>query len=229
MPKFEFKFKPSYYTTSGAETLARKDIKALRSEYTRMRDVAQKRVQRLQKDWDWTVTGKQSYTLETDEGIVTKMGFPKLSEISMEDLPKAFQELASFVKAGRSTISGQKSAQKKTMDTINKALGAGDEEDEDGEPVEKGEKPLNKKNYQRFIRIMNETRRLKISSIYGSDKILQLADSTLSLSKKDFNKVLDHLGNFLENVGTVQADMETYREKHNGKFNMDKFIKSAGW
>ena len=229
MSRFEFKFKPSYYTTSGAETLARKDIKSMRSEYTRMRDVAQKRVQRLQKDWDWTVSGKQSYKLETKEGTVIKMGFPKLSEIKPEDLPKAFQELASFVKAGRSTISGQKSAQAKTMNTINKALGAGDEEDEDGEPVEKGEKPLNNKNYQRFIRIMNETRRLKISSLYGSDKILQLADSTLSLNKKEFDKVLDHLGKFLDNVGTVQADIEKYRAKHRGKFSMDKFIKSAGW
>lgn len=226
MAKFEFQFKPSYYTTSGAETLQRKDLSAMRKEYTRMRDVAQKRVQRLQKEWDWTVSGQQSYQIETDEGVVTKQGFPKLSEISPENLPKAFQELASFVKAGRSTISGQKSAQTKTMNTINKALGAGDEEDEEDTQTEK---PLNKKNYQRFIRIMNETRRLKISSIYGSDKILQLADSTLSLSKDDFNKVLDHLGNFLDNVETVQADMEEYREKHSGKFNMDEFIKSAGW
>ena len=225
MAKFEFQFKPSYYTTSGAETLQRKDISAMRKEYTRMRDVAQKRVQRLQKEYDWTVSGKQSYQIETDKGTVTKQGFPKLSEIKPEDLPKAFQELASFVKAGRSTISGQKSAQKKTMNTINRALGADDEDEEDTQT----EKPLNKKNYQRFIRIMNETRRLKISSIYGSDKILQLADSTLSLSKDDFNKVLDHLGNFLDNVETVQADMEEYREKHRGKFNMDKFIKSAGW
>lgn len=226
MAKFEFKFKPSYYTTSGAETLQRKDLSAMRKEYTRMRDVAQKRVQRLQREYDWTSSGKQSYQIETKEGLVTKQGFPKLSEINPEDLPKAFQELASFVKAGRSTISGQKSAQQKTMDTINKALGAGGEdEDEDTQT----EKPLNKTNYQRFIRIMNETRRLKISSIYGSDKILQLADSTLSLSKDDFNKVLDNLGNFLDNVDTVQADMEEYREKHRGKFNMDKFIKSAGW
>ena len=223
MAKFEFKFKPSYYTTSGAETLQRKDLSAMRKEYTRMRDVAQKRVQRLQKEYDWTVSGKQSYQIETDKGTVIKQGFPKLSEISAEDLPKAFQELASFVKAGRSTISGQKSAQEKTMSTINKALGVGEE---DEEPVEK---PLNKKNYQRFIRIMNETRRLKISSIYGSDKILQLADSTLSLSKSDFNKVLDNLGSFLDNVATVQADIEEYREAHRGKFNMDKFIESVGW
>lgn len=228
MAKFEFKFKPSYYTTSGAETLARKDIKALRSEYTRMRDAAQKRVQRLQRDYDWTTSGKQSYQIETSEGVVTKQGFPKLSEILPEDLPKAFQQLSSFMKWSGSTITGQKRMQEKTMETINRAIG-GEEEDEDGEPSERGDKPLNKKNYQRFIQIMNETRRLKISSIYGSDKILQLADSTLSLSKSDFNKVLDNLGNFLDHADTVSSEISAYRVEHGGAFNMEDFIDQTGW
>lgn len=228
MAKFEFKFKPSYYTTSGAETLARKDIKALQSEYTRMRDVAQKRVQRLQKDYDWTTSGKQSYKLETDEGTVTKMGFPKLSEIRPEDLPKAFRELASFVKWSGSTRTGQQRMQEKTTATLNKAIGT-DDEKKKMEDIPEDERPVNKANYQRIIQVMNETRRLKISTLYGSDTIREMVDRTLSLSKDDFDTVLDHLGSFLDHATTVDKEMDAYRAIHEGEFDMQDFIEQMGW
>ena len=228
MAKFEFKFKPSYYTTSGAETLQRKDLSAMRKEYTRMRDVAQKRVQRLQKDYDWTTSGKQSYKLETDEGTVTKMGFPKLSEIRPEDLPKAFRELASFVKWSGSTRTGQQRMQEKTTATLNKAIGT-DDEKKKMEDIPEDERPVNKANYQRIIQVMNETRRLKISTLYGSDTIKDFVDKTLSLSKDDFDKVLDNLGKFLDHTATIDAEIEVYRDKHNGEFDMDDFLDKVGW
>jgi len=228
MAKFEFKFKPSYYTTSGAETLQRKDLSAMRKEYTRMRDVAQKRVQRLQKDYDWTTSGKQSYKLETAEGTVTKMGFPKLSEISPENLPKAFRELASFVKWSGSTRTGQQSMQEKTTATLNKAIGTKDEKKK-MEDIPEDERPVNKANYQRIIQVMNETRRLKISSIYGSDTIKDFVDKTLSLSKDDFDKVLDNMSKFLDHTATVDADIEAYRGEHEGEFDMDDFLEKVGW
>ena len=228
MAKFEFKFKPSYYTTSGAETLSRKDMKAMRSEYTRMRDVAQKRIQRLQKDYDWTSSGKRSYKIETDKGTVTKMGFPKLSEIRKEDLPKAFQELASFVKWSGSTRTGQQRMQEKTTNTLNKAIGT-DDEKKKMEDIPEEDRPVNKRNYQRIIQIMNETRRLKISSLYGSDTIADFVNKTLSLSKDDFDKVLDNLANFLDHADTIDADIEAYRGDHEGEFDMDDFLNEVGW
>lgn len=223
-PSFEFKFKPSYYTTHGAETLARKDMKAFRNEYTRMRDVAQKRVQRLQKDYDWTTSGKQSYQLETKDGTVTKMGFPKLSEIRPEDLPKAFRELASFVKYSGSTRTGQQSMQEKTTATLNKAIGT----DEEKKKME-DERPVNKANYMRIIQVMNETRRLKINSIYGSDTIADFVNKTLSLSKDDFDRVLDNLDKFLSHTDTIDADIEFYRNEHDGEIDMDDFLEKVGW
>lgn len=227
-PTFEFKFKPSYYTTHGAETLARKDMKAFRNEYTRMRDVAQKRIQRLQKDYDWTTSGKQSYQLETKEGTVTKMGFPKLSEIRPEDLPKAFRELASFVKYSGSTRTGQQSMQEKTTATLNKAIGT-DEEKKKMEDIPEDERPVNKANYMRIIQVMNETRRLKINSIYGSDTIADFVNKTLSLSKDDFDKVLDNLDKFLSHTDTIDADIEFYRNEHDGEIDMDDFLEKVGW
>lgn len=227
-PSFEFKFKSSYYTTHGAETLARKDMKAFRNEYTRMRDVAQKRVQRLQKDYDWTTSGKQSYKLETKEGTVTKMGFPKLSEIRPEDLPKAFRELASFVKYSGSTRTGQQSMQEKTTATLNKAIGT-DEEKKKMEDIPEDERPVNKANYMRIIQVMNETRRLKINSIYGSDTIADFVNKTLSLSKDDFDRVLDNMDKFLSHTDTIDADIEFYRNEHDGEIDMDDFLEKVGW
>jgi len=228
MAKFEFKFKPSYYTTQGAETLQRKDLSAMRKEYTRMRDVAQKRVQRLQKDYDWTASGKQSYKIETADGEVTKQGFPKLSEIRPEDLPKAFQELASFVKWSGSTITGQQRMQEKTTSTLNKAIGTGDEKKK-MEDIPEDERPVNNRNFQRIIQVMNETRRLKISSLYGSDTIADFVNKTLSLNKDEFDKVLDNLGSFLDHADTADAEIESYRDKHDGGFDMDDFLEKTGW
>lgn len=230
--RFEFKFKPQYYTTDGAKTLQRKDIKALRAEYTRMRDVAQKRVARLQKEYDWTQSAKQSYMIKTPEGTIIKQGFPKLAEINPEDLPKAFQELASFVKFGGSTITGQKSMQEKTMATLNKNIegtkGAEISEDEE-EPQDDKEGAVNKGNYSRVISILNETRRLKISKLYGSDTVVELANATLSLTKRQFNKMLDDLQLYLDHAHEVQAEIEVYRSEHNNHMYMNDFKKKTGW
>ena len=207
---FEFKFKPSYYTTHGAETLSRKDISELRKEYTRMRDVAQKRIKRLGEEYQWTTSGKQSYEIENEKGEkVTKLGFPKLSEIRAEDLPKAFKDLASFVKWGGSTVSGQRAIQRKTQETLSKAVG------------EKG--AVNSSNYKRVIQILNEARKMKL--IYGSDKIVDLANSTMELSQKSFNQVLDHLGTFLEHSEEVEEVFEEYGEP----VDMEEFIQEIGW
>ena len=195
---FEFKFKPHYYTTQGAETLARKDMKALRSEYTRMRDVAQKRIQRLGEEYQWTSSFQSN-----------KGGIPKLSEIDPRDLGKAFKELASFVKWGGSTVSGQRSIQRKTQETLSKAVG------------EKG--AVNPSNYKRVIQILNEARKMKL--IYGSDKIVDLANSTMELSQKSFNQVLDHLGTFLEHSDEVEEAFEEYGEP----VDMEEFIQEIGW
>ena len=50
-PSFQFWYEDKYYTVQGAETImsigTKDDIATMRAEYTRMRDVAQKRIKRL--------------------------------------------------------------------------------------------------------------------------------------------------------------------------------------
>ena len=210
-PSFKFWFEEKWYTEQGASTMARlataDDMATMRAEYTRMRDVAQKRIKRLGQKYPESETYKQH-----------KEGFAKLKDIDPRDFPKAFSELAKFVKAKLSTVTGQRTAQEKTISTINKGIGA----DDGSQP------PVTKKNYWEVIGLLNEARKQK--KIYDSEKIVSLADMMIELNQDQKNDVLNNLSTALENAETLEADMAQYMEERNiddfQKVNMDDFLKS---
>ena len=177
-PNFQFWFEEKFYTVQGAETMFRlgtkDDISTMRSEYTRMRDVAQKRLKRLEKAFPNSKV-VQNYP----------HGFPKLKNLDPRDFPKAFAELAKFVKAKGSTVTGQRQIKEKTIQTWQKQ-GLN----------------LNQKNYDKTIKILEEMRRRKI--IYGSDKAVELADSMLDLDDQQTNEWLDHLDTLLQHTDELQ-------------------------
>ena len=171
-PSFKFWYDEKWYTVQGAETMARvgtkDDIATMRAEYTRMRDVAQKRIKRLGKQFP------ESKAYQTHQ-----KGFAKLKELDPRDFPKAFAELAKFVKAKGSTVTGQKQIKEKTIKTWqDQGLN------------------LNSKNYDKTIKILEEMRKQKI--VYGSDKAVELADSMLDLDDHQTNDWLDHLDTLLQ-------------------------------
>lgn len=177
-PSFQFWFDEKWYTVQGAETMARlgtkDDLATMRAEYTRMRDVAQKRIKRLGKQFPES-KAYQSH----------KEGFAKLRNLDPRDLPKAFAELAKFVKAKGSTVTGQKQIKEKTIKTWqDQGLN------------------LNSKNYDKTIKILEEMRKQKI--VYGSDKAVELADSMLDLDDQQTNEWLDHLDTLLQNTDKLQ-------------------------
>ena len=170
-PSFQFWFDEKWYTVQGAETMARlgtkDDISTMRSEYTRMRDVAQKRIKRLAKQFP------ESKAYQTHA-----KGFAKLKDLDPRDFPKAFAELAKFVRAKGSTVTGQKQIKEKTIKTWqDQGLN------------------LNSKNYDKTIRILEEMRKQKI--VYGSDKAVELAESMLDLDDQQTNEWLQHLDDLL--------------------------------
>ena len=171
-PSFQFRFDEKWYTVQGAETMARvgtkDDMATMRAEYTRMRDVAQKRIKRLGKQFP------ESKAYQTHE-----KGFAKLKDLDPRDFPKAFAELAKFVRAKGSTVTGQKQIKEKTIKTWqDQGLN------------------LNSKNYDKTIKILEEMRKQKI--VYGSDKAVELADSMLDLDDQQTNEWLDHLDTLLQ-------------------------------
>ena len=201
MAKKDFAFSDDWYTVEGAQTMLRENPSALRKEYTRMRDIAQKRIGRLEKEYGWTKTFKEH-----------KQGFKKLSELTPQNMAKAFSELSKFVRAGSSTVTGQKRTQQRTMETLNTAIG------------EKG--AVNRKNYKRVIELLNEARKQKVT--YGSDKIVQLADATLSLNKRQFNVVLDNLETLVQRADTLKDSLQSYIADNDlrgyNQINMDNFM-----
>lgn len=178
LPSFKFWFDEKWYTVQGAETMLRlgtkDDIATMRAEYTRMRDVAQKRIKRLGEQFPES-KAYQSH----------KQGFAKLKDLDPRDLPKAFAELAKFVRAKGSTVTGQKQIKEKTIKTWQ----------------EQGLN-LNQKNYDKTIKILEEMRRRKI--VYGSDKAVELADSMLDLDDQQTNQWLDHLDTLLQHTDELQ-------------------------
>lgn len=177
-PSFKFWYDEKWYTVQGAETMARvgtkDDMSVMRAEYTRMRDVAQKRIKRLGKQFPES-KAYQSH----------RQGFAKLKELDPRDFPKAFAELAKFVKAKGSTVTGQKQIKEKTIKTWqDQGLN------------------LNSKNYDKTIKILEEMRKQKI--VYGSDKAVELADAMLDLDDQQTNEWLNHLDTLLQHTDELQ-------------------------
>ena len=177
-PSFKFWYDEKWYTVQGAETMARvgtkDDMATMRAEYTRMRDVAQKRIKRLGQQFPES-KAYQSHS----------KGFPKLKELDPRDFAKAFSDLAKFVKAKGSTVTGQKEIKNKTIKTWqDQGLN------------------LNHKNYDKTIKILEEMRKQKI--VYGSDKAVELADSMLDLDDQQTNEWLNHLETLLQHTEELQ-------------------------
>ena len=200
-PSFKFWYDEKWYTVQGAETMARvgtkDDMATMRAEYTRMRDVAQKRIKRLGKQFP------ESKAYQTHE-----KGFAKLKDLDPRDFPKAFAELAKFVRAKGSTVTGQKQIKEKTIKTWqDQGLN------------------LNSKNYDKVIKILEEMRKQKI--VYGSDKAVELAESMLDLDDQQTNEWLDHLDTLLQHTDEL-AEMKDEKSGFT-MVDIDDLLEETGW
>ena len=194
------------YTVDEAKAKVYENPREARREYTRLRDIAEKRIKRM-KGTEF----EQSKAYKEHKG-----GFLKLKDIDPRDLPDALSEISKFVEAKTSTITGQRKSQAKTMKTLNQAIGA-----------KKGE-GVTKENYWRVIKILNGARKLK--KTYGSDKIVELANATMELSSDEFDDVLDNLETLLIHSSEVKDKLKGYHVIHAGQsVEIDQFLEDTGW
>lgn len=199
-----------------AKVMQRENLSAMRREYTRMRDIAQKRIGRLRgSEFSGSVTANIQYDTgkrDKEGNPIMAPGFQKLKNISDKDFAKAFSELSKFVGAKRSSVTGQREIRQKTIETWN----------------EQGI-PLNKQNYDRTIAILEEMRKRKI--IYGSDTARELADTTLALNREQFDHVLDNLETYLSHVDDVADAMDEMRDPQTGYtlIDMNELDEKIGW
>ena len=163
------------YTVAEAEAMFRDDPSAMRREYSRMRDIAEKRLKRLE----------ESSFYESKAVKEHPQGFSKLKQLDARDLPKAFSDLSKFLNTKGSSVTGQRQIRQKTIRTWQ----------------EQGLN-LNEKNYDKTIKILEEMRRRKI--VYGSDKAVELANTMLELDDQQTDEWLDHLGLLLQHTDELQ-------------------------
>lgn len=178
-------------TVTEAEAMFRDNLDQMRRDYTQMRDVMHKRMQRMEKS--------EFSRSEAFQRWGTSI--PKLRDMDLRDLPKLYSELSKMVNSPMSTIKGQKTAQARTIASLNEAIGASAS---DG---------VNKENYWRVIAILQEARRQKIT--YGSDKVVELANQTMALDKRQFNSVLDNLDKALQHSDSIRGRLDEYMTNHN--------------
>ena len=155
MAKNIFSWSPETYKVEALETKIgaadAAELKAIRTEYTRLRDIAHKRWMRLGRS---EFANQPAYTSHAGD-------FPKLREMDPRDLPKAFADMVRFLNAQTSTLSGQKTRKQKNIEEWQK-LGLN----------------LNEGNYDEVMDLLREMRARKIG--YGSDKVITAVETTLS-------------------------------------------------
>lgn len=160
-----FSWSPETYKVEALESLIgsanKDDMSAIKTEYTRLRDIAHKRWMRLGRS---EFANQPAYTSHAGD-------FPKLREMDPRDLPKAFANMVRFLNAQTSTLSGQKTRRQKNIEEWNK-LGLN----------------LTEENYDNVMQMLREMRSRKI--IYGSDKVLAVVETTMQKGW-DFEEILN--------------------------------------
>lgn len=111
-PSATLRYNAAKYTPAGLETWPEKE---LRAEYTRLRDIAQKRIKRLSRD---PVAQTSSIYREFEHG------FSRLRDIkTREGVERAMADVARFVRARASTVTGaRESFQQRAARAANIAL-----------------------------------------------------------------------------------------------------------
>ena len=153
--------------------------KTIRKEYTRLRDIAQKRLKRLDAaGYSDTQTYKQNVA-----------HYPKLKDIkSIFDLAQRISDLANFVKSPGSTVSGLKSRRQKTLEKLH----------------EHEYSFVNESNLDAYGEFMEEYRNQKLDQEYDSGD----AYDTFKVMEKhgiDPKDIKDDFEFWLENKKTAES------------------------
>ena len=126
----------------------------IRKEYTRLRDILQKRIKTIQK------------SEFSGQGIAGQFpqGLPKLAEIRPEDLPYLLQQAATAINSSAGSLKGLRHRRSETIKSLQ----------------ERGYTNIDETNISSFARFMEEARERGLEKVYGSDTIATLYDTTVA-------------------------------------------------
>ena len=184
--KAELKYSFRQYTVYANRIGAGIPQNEIKKEYTRLRDILNKRIQRINKS-DFAGQGISGQFPQ---------GLPKLSEIAPEDLPYLLQQAATALNSRGGSLKGLQMRQSETVKSLR----------------ERGYTNITDSNIRAFANFMDEARERGLEKIYGSDAIATMYDSIVALDispeaiMQDFAWWLDNI----DMAGTKAAEM---REK----------------
>lgn len=161
-------YNANWYTPSNIrQELTHGDAAAVRKEYTRLRDITQKRLRRMEQ---------AGYT-KTKVYRMNVKHYPVLKDIKTTDeLAQRLADLSRFIESKRSTVSGLKKATSKALSTLH----------------EHGYDFVTEKNIEEFGLFMEEFRANKLDLLYDSGD----AYETFTLTQKHGLKAAQLKDNF---------------------------------
>jgi hypothetical protein len=149
-------YEKELYTPQGSKNLTDKQ---LRKEYSRLRSIARKRLERFEGT-EWTDT--QIYRLNA--GV-----YKPLKEMTSErELRHLFSDVARFVNAEVSSVSTLEKQREKGVQTLN----------------ERGYDFVTKDNYRQFAEFMEYARVSNLNKMYDSKRVAEFYEAT---EKKDMS------------------------------------------
>lgn len=157
--------------------------KQKRAAYTQLRDIAQKRIKRLAREFSQSETYKQH-----------KEGIRKLRDIKTESqLNQELAKLNKLIQSPYSTITGQKEIRQKNLETL----------EEHGYTL-KGKPVVTKENYDRFTDFMEAYRASVEAQAYGSDIPVDLFNEAERLKIKP-QTLIDNISYWADHLEDLQS------------------------
>ena len=174
----KLKYEADFYQPSSIRNYIKEGGKeaeaAVRKEYTRLRDISQKRLKRMGSTM-WADT--QTYKRNVNH-------YPKLKDIqSTSELAARLSDLSRYIETQTSTVSGMERQMKKSLATLHKS----------------GYGFVNRENYLSFGKFMEEYRLQKLDEIYDSGDAAETFDA-LEKHRVDPEKVKEDFEFWLANM-----------------------------
>lgn len=167
-------YDPDWYIPTKIRDELKKDPASVRKEYTRLRDISQKRLKRLKAAGYDDI---QAYLRNVNH-------YPKLKDIkSNNELASRLSDLSRFILAKSSTVSGNKKIMYKNLTTLH----------------DTGYNFVNEENFRDFGKFMEEYRNQMLDMSYDSGDAADLYGVVIK-HKLDPKQVEEEFEFWLENV-----------------------------
>lgn len=184
--KAELKYSFRQYTVYANRIGAGIPQNEIKKEYTRLRDILNKRIQRINKS-DFA-----------GQGITGQFpnGLPKLAEIAPEDLPYLLQQAATALNSRGGSLKGLQMRQSETIKSLR----------------ERGYTNISDSNIRAFANFMEEARDRGLEKIYGSDTVATLYDTIVALDISP-QAIMKDFAWWLDNIDTAETKAAEMRER----------------